>query len=107
MLYNALSTYDWSSLYNEASVDTAVARLNAVVTQATDLAPPSGYIKKHKYPAWFSGKLKACIKKKNYFSRRYKKYKAHCFCDRFSFYCKLVETTNKTDFFGSYLSMEV
>jgi hypothetical protein len=26
-----------------------------------DLAAPSGHIKKHKYPAWFSGKLKAYL----------------------------------------------
>jgi hypothetical protein len=31
VLYNSLSTYDWSSLYNETSVDAAVDRLNAVV----------------------------------------------------------------------------
>jgi hypothetical protein len=40
-----LSTYDWSSLYNERSVDAAVNRLNISVTQAIDLAVPSGYIK--------------------------------------------------------------
>jgi hypothetical protein len=43
MLSNSLSTFDWSSLYNETSVDAAVA-----VTQAIDLAVPSGYFKKHK-----------------------------------------------------------
>jgi hypothetical protein len=56
VLYNVLFTYDWSSLYNEISVD-------AAVTQAIDLAVPSGYIKKYKYPAWFSGKLQTYIKK--------------------------------------------
>jgi hypothetical protein len=69
---NALSNYDWSLLYNETSIDAAVDRLNVAVTQAIDLAVPSG----HKYPTWFSGKLIACIKKKNYFHRRCKKYKA-------------------------------
>jgi hypothetical protein len=64
--YNVFSTYDWSSLYDEISADAAVDRLSVVVTQATDLATPSGHIKKHKYPAWFSGKLKAYIKKKNW-----------------------------------------
>jgi hypothetical protein len=59
-----LSSCGWSSLQNETSVDAAVDRLNVAVTQAIDLAIPSGYIKKHKYPAWFSGKLKARIKKK-------------------------------------------
>jgi hypothetical protein len=51
-------------------VNAAVDRLNVAVTQAIDLAVPRGHIKKHKYPAW----LKAYIKKKNYFYRRYKKY---------------------------------
>jgi hypothetical protein len=41
-----------------------------------DLAVPSGYIKMHKSTAWVSGKLKAYIKKKNYFYRGYKKNKA-------------------------------
>jgi hypothetical protein len=62
-LYIILSTYDWSSLYNETSVDAAVDRLNVAVTQAVDSAVPSGYIKKHKYPAWISVKLIACIRK--------------------------------------------
>jgi hypothetical protein len=31
VLYNALSTYDTSSLYNETSVDAAVDRLNITV----------------------------------------------------------------------------
>jgi hypothetical protein len=51
VLYNALSNYDWSSLYNETSVDAAIDRLNVAVTQAIDLAVPSGHIKKHKYHA--------------------------------------------------------
>jgi hypothetical protein len=97
LLYNALSTYDWTWLYNETSLDAGVHRLNHA--QAIDLAVPYGYVKKHKYPAWFSGKLKAYIKKKNYFYRRYKKHKAGRFYDRFSFYRKLVKTTIKTDRF--------
>jgi hypothetical protein len=91
VLYNALSTYDWSSLYNETSADAAVDRLN--------VAAPSGYIKKHTYPTWFSGKLKVNNKKNNYFYRHYKKCKADCFYDRFSFHCKLIKTTIKTDRF--------
>jgi hypothetical protein len=43
-------------------VDVAVDRLNVAVTSATDLAVRSGYIRKHKHPAWFSGKLKVYIK---------------------------------------------
>jgi hypothetical protein len=66
-LYNAPSTYDWSSLYNETPVDAAVDRLNIAVTQVIDFTVPSVHIKMHKYPAWFPEKLKAYIKKKNYF----------------------------------------
>jgi hypothetical protein len=64
VFYNVLSTYDRTSLCNEISDDAAVDRLNVAVTQTIDLAVPSGYIKKHKYPAWFSGKLKVYIKRK-------------------------------------------
>jgi hypothetical protein len=76
VLYNALSTYDWSSLYNDTSTDAAVDRLNVAVTLVIDLAVPSGYIKQHKYPAWFSGKVKAYIKNNNIFCKGYNKYKA-------------------------------
>jgi hypothetical protein len=38
VLYNALSNYDWTLLYNETSADAAVDRLNHAVTQAIDLA---------------------------------------------------------------------
>jgi hypothetical protein len=34
MLFNALSTYDWSSLYNEMFADASVDKLSAAVTQA-------------------------------------------------------------------------
>jgi hypothetical protein len=40
-----------------------IVLLNVALTLAVDLAVPSGHIKKHKYPAWFSGKLNAYIKK--------------------------------------------
>lgn len=72
VLYNILSPYK-SSLYNEIFVDAAVKRLNVDVTKPTDLAVLSGYIKKHKYPSWFSEKLKTYIRK-NYFYRGYKKF---------------------------------
>jgi hypothetical protein len=94
VLYIAVSTYDWSSLYNETSVDAAVYRLNVAVTQAIDLAVPSGYIRKHKYPSWFSRKLKAYIKK-NYFYKRYKNYKAECFMTDFLFTVNLLEQPSR------------
>jgi hypothetical protein len=58
VLHNAFSAYGWSSLYNDASVDATVDRLNVSLTQDTDLAIPSEDTKKHKYPPRFSGKLK-------------------------------------------------
>jgi hypothetical protein len=106
VLYNVMSTYDWFSVYNETSADAAFDRLNIAVTRAIDLAVPSGYIKKHTYPAWFSGKLKVNIKKKNYFYRRYKKFKADYFCGKFSFHRKLVKTTIKTDRFDWLRSVD-
>jgi hypothetical protein len=47
VLYNALSAYGWSSLYNEIPVDTAVEIFNVIVTQAIDLSLPPGHIKKN------------------------------------------------------------
>jgi hypothetical protein len=41
LLYNILSAYDWSSVY-ETSVDVAVASLNAAVRGAMERAIPSG-----------------------------------------------------------------
>jgi hypothetical protein len=61
-----LSASDLSSLYNETSIDATVKRLNVAVTRAINLAVLFAYIKKHKYPACFPGKLKAYIKKNNY-----------------------------------------
>jgi hypothetical protein len=38
LLYSLLSTYDWSSVYETTSVDTAVANLNAAVHGAMEQA---------------------------------------------------------------------
>jgi hypothetical protein len=43
LLYNLLSTYDWSSVYETTSVDTTVASLNAAVRGAMEQAIPRGY----------------------------------------------------------------
>jgi hypothetical protein len=101
-----LFTYDWSALYNETSVDAAVDRLNTAVTQAINSAVPSGRITRHKYPIWFSGRLRAYVKKKNYYYRRYKKHKTDYFYDRFSFYRKLVKRTIKSDRFHLLQSVD-
>jgi hypothetical protein len=45
VLYNALFNYEWSSLYKETSVDATVDRLNSAVTQAINIAVPSGHFK--------------------------------------------------------------
>lgn len=97
LLYNTLLSHDWSSLYSESSVDAAVDRLNDVIIKAINLAVPIGRVSKHKYPAWFSSRLKTYINKKNYFHRRYKQFKTDCFYDKFSFYRKLVKSTLKSD----------
>jgi hypothetical protein len=58
LLYNTLTTYDWSSLCNETSVDAAVARLIVTVTQAIIKAIRTVSIKKSKFLVWFSENLK-------------------------------------------------
>jgi hypothetical protein len=55
-----------------APVHAAFDRLNVGVTQAIRSAVSSGYIEKHKYSAWFSGKCKAYIKEKISFCKLYK-----------------------------------
>jgi hypothetical protein len=42
LLYSLLLTYDWSSMYETASVDTAVASLGTTVRGATEQAIPRG-----------------------------------------------------------------
>jgi hypothetical protein len=92
LLYNVLSTYDWSSVYETISVDVAVASLSAAMEQAI----PRGYSCKSKFPAWFSYTLRHYIAKKNYFHRRFKKKPPYYFYDRFVFYRKLVKNTIKS-----------
>jgi hypothetical protein len=46
LLYNLLYTYDWSSVYETTSVDTAVANVNAAVHGAMEQAIPRGYSRK-------------------------------------------------------------
>jgi hypothetical protein len=54
LLYNILSTYDWSSVSETTAVDTAVASLNAAVRCAMEQAIPRGYSPKSNFPPWFS-----------------------------------------------------
>lgn len=58
MIYKLLSTYDWSSVYETTSDDTAVTSLNAAVSGTMKQAIPRGYSHKTKFPPWFSQALK-------------------------------------------------
>jgi hypothetical protein len=64
LLYNILSIYDWSFMYSITSVDDAVTSLNAVVLNAMDEAISRGFIRKSKFPHWFSSALRYYIWKK-------------------------------------------
>jgi hypothetical protein len=75
LLYNILSTCDWSGVYETVSVDEAVSSLNATVRDAMEQAIPRGYNRKSKFPPWFSNTLRHYIAKKNYFHCRFKKIK--------------------------------
>jgi hypothetical protein len=97
LLYNILSTYDWSFMYSITSVDDAVTSLNAVVLNAMDQAIPRGSIRKSKFPHWFSSALQYYIWKKDYYYRRFKKKNSDYFYSKFSFYRKLVKATIKSD----------
>jgi hypothetical protein len=60
-VHYAPSNCDWSSRYNDTSADAAVESLNVAVTQTLDLVVPCGHIKKHEYPARFSGMKRKVI----------------------------------------------
>jgi hypothetical protein len=64
LLYSYLSSYDWSCVYNQSSMDSAVNRLKSVVTDALNLAIPNKFSRKSKFPCWFSGTSKHYINKK-------------------------------------------
>lgn len=73
LLYNILSAYDWSSVYETSSVDVAVASHNAAVRGAMEKVVPRGYSCKSKFPHWFSYTIKYYITKKNCFHHHFKK----------------------------------
>jgi hypothetical protein len=97
LLYNILSTYDWSFMYSITSVDDAVTSLNAVVLNAMDQAIPCGFIRQSKFPHWFLSALRYYIWKKDYYYRCFKKKNSIYFHSKFSFYCKLVKAAIKSD----------
>jgi hypothetical protein len=92
LLYNILSTCDWTGVYGTSSVDVAVASLNAAVRDATQQVFPRGCNRKSKSPPWFSNTLRYYIVEKNYFHRHFKKKQSDYFYDKFAFYRKLVKT---------------
>jgi hypothetical protein len=66
LLYYTLLNYDWSHVYCTTSVDSAVARLNAVVEDAMEHAILLGIMNTHsKFPRWYSSSLRYYIKRKN------------------------------------------
>jgi hypothetical protein len=74
LLYNILSTFDWSCVYGTTSVDSAVACLNAAVQDAMEHAIPRGVTNANsKFTHWYSSTLKHYIGKNNYFYSRLKK----------------------------------
>jgi hypothetical protein len=94
---DALYNFVWASLCKESSVDAAVNKLNAAVTEAMNSAVPFGLMRRNKYPSCYSRKLKFYTRKKKYFYRRFKKFKAEYFYNKISFYRKLVNTTIMSD----------
>jgi hypothetical protein len=78
-------------------VDAAVASLNVTVHWAMDQSVPRGFIRKIKYPSWFSATLRYNIGKKKYYHKRFKKKNTDYFYNQYSKHCKLVKTTIKSD----------
>jgi hypothetical protein len=69
LLYNILSTCDWTGVYG-TSVDVGVASLSAAVRDAMEQEIPRGCNPISKFPPWFSDALRYYIFKKNYYYRR-------------------------------------
>lgn len=66
---------DWSFLNEFRDVNLACHAFYTKLFEIVDAYVPQYITKKHKYPFWFSSVLKNCIQQKEYFYRRYKKYK--------------------------------
>jgi hypothetical protein len=69
LLYNTLSSYDWSCVFNENSVDSAVYNFTAIVSVSETINEtiPPVEPKNSSFPHWFSKSLKNYIKEKNHF----------------------------------------
>jgi hypothetical protein len=63
LLYNILSTCNWSLVYGITSVNSAVAILNAAVQDAMEQATPRDIINsKAKFSRWYSSSLRYYIR---------------------------------------------
>lgn len=63
-------------------------------------AIPCSFIKRSNSPHWFLSSLRNYIWKKNYYYRCFKNKSANYFYSKFSFYCKLVKATIKSERLG-------
>jgi hypothetical protein len=73
LLYEMLSSYDWSCVFKQSSVHSAVNRLNSVVINSLNQTVPYTCLSQPKFPCWFSGTLKHYINKKHHFFSHYNK----------------------------------
>jgi hypothetical protein len=58
LLYNTLLNSNWSCVYNENSVDSAVLNLTATVSEAINQAIPFVKYRNSSFPHWFSSTLR-------------------------------------------------
>jgi hypothetical protein len=79
VLYNILSAYDWSMVYETFPVDVAVTSHNAFLRDVMKEAILRGSNCKSKFPPWFFYTSKYHIDKRYYFRRRFKKRRSDCF----------------------------
>jgi hypothetical protein len=103
VLYNALSDYDWSSLYNETAVDTTVGRFKSCCNSSHRF---SFFLDTSKSINILLGsfvKSKAYIKKIIFIHVTSSK---RLFYDKISFYHKLVKETTKNNRFRWLKSVE-
>jgi hypothetical protein len=73
LIYQILSSHDWSCVYSESAVVGAVASRNSAVPEAVDRSIPQDSVKGSNFPSWFSRTLRHYILKKGYHHRRLKK----------------------------------
>jgi hypothetical protein len=88
LVYNILSTHDWSSVY-AISVDVAVASLNAAVRCAMVQAIPCGFSRKSKFSPSLYNTLRYYFVKKHYFHHDLKRKQSDYFYDKLAYYGKL------------------